>query len=192
MISNKPILLNGAKIKVLIFGNGTIGKRKVDKYLSAGASVYVVDPKCQGESPPYFNQSASDFLKLHFDLFMSCHLVIAATNCHATNASIADFCNRHGKMVNCVDDPKASHFSDMLFIGEEDYLLAASGLGKSPYVAQYLIEQLRVFMKDRALLKRVTLLTQATPFFKKKGLKGKDLASLSDEAIERMTHDEDN
>lgn len=192
MISNKPILLNGDMLKVIIFGYGTVGKRKADKYLNAQATVYVVDPRCQVKSPNHFSQSASDFLTLHLEEFLKCHLVIAATNCPKTNAEIVALCHRYGKLVNSVDNPMASHFSDMHFMCEDHYLLAASGLGKSPYVAQYLIDKLQNFLKDPALLKRVSLIAKATPFLKKKGFKGKDLASLSDEALERMTYDEEN
>lgn len=192
MIPKKPILLHTAKVGVLVFGYGRIGRRKVEKYRASGAKVIVVDPLISQDSIGFFKMTAESFFEHHMDLFQKVTLVLAATSNSDTNQLIGDYCARYGKLINQVDAPSESTFSDMLFQSQEECIIATSGASKSPYVSQYLLNQIQNFLQKPSIQKRIKLLNLATPILKRNKAKGIEVIDLDDEALERIYNDENN
>jgi siroheme synthase (precorrin-2 oxidase/ferrochelatase) len=142
----KPIALNTNKLKVLIVGNGLIGTRKKVSYESCFAAVTTVDPDAERNADyvMYF----SDFYERHKEIFMEHHLVIISTNLSSVNQQVAEICEQCHKLYNRIDDGGKGMFSDMCSITHDDYVVAASGKNRSPYVARHIISELKPVLKE--------------------------------------------
>lgn len=198
MTHRKPILLHTAALKVLIAGGGKVGSRKVKKYLSEGAEVHLVDtdkavatPFLEDERFHFHLGATQELQTAHRDVFQKAHLVIVATSDADANAALEHLCLEAGKLYNRVDAPESGLFSDMHYHNATDYTVATSGASKSPYIAQYLLEQIKKHLGAAPVAKRIRCLAKATPILKKRRLKGDEVAKLADDTLERMYQYED-
>lgn len=142
----KPIALNTNTLKVLIVGKGLIGTRKKVNYESCSATVTTVDPdiECSADYVMCF----SDFYERHKEIFMAHHLVIICTNLSSVNEHVAEICEQYHKLYNRSDDGSKGMFSDMCLITHDDYVVAASGKNRSPYVARHIIGELKPVLNE--------------------------------------------
>ncbi|MBE0450772.1 MAG: hypothetical protein IBX70_07990 [Clostridia bacterium] len=152
----KPIALNTNKLKVLIVGKGLIGTRKKVNYESFLAKVTTVDPDIERGAD--YVMCFSDFYERHKEIFMEHHLVIISTNLSSENQQVAEICEQCHKLYNRTDDGSEGLFSDMCSITSDDYVVAASGKNRSPYVARHIISKLKPVLNEMEMdIKKISI-----------------------------------
>jgi siroheme synthase-like protein len=184
----KPILLNGAKLNVLIVGYGKVGRRKAKTYAAVGAHVTVVDPAAVSPTDMYlfYTMSFEAFMQSEADVFTQQHLVIACTDDVGVNASVQAHCQQSGKLLNRADDHTAGHFFDMMYESASHYTVAISGNGESPYVAKFLLNQIKIQLNQSAILARVRLLAAKTPYLKARHIPYEHIEHIDQKTLERI------
>ncbi|MDW7661673.1 MAG: NAD(P)-dependent oxidoreductase [Bacillota bacterium] len=154
----KPIALNTNKLKVLIVGNGLIGTRKKVNYESSFAKVTTVDPDIERGAD--YVMCFSDFYERYKKIFMEHHLVIISTDNSSVNQQITEICETCHKLYNRTDDGSEGLFSDMCLITHDDYVVAASGKNRSPYVARHIISELKPVLNEMETeIKKISIQT---------------------------------
>lgn len=140
-----PVTLNLQDKKCLVVGGGQIALRKVHNLLAAGARVVVVSPLAVQELVELARDRRIRWLVKTYRVqqLRDCCLVVAATDKPAVNALIAEHCRRKGILVNVVDDPKLSSFTDCAHYRQGDLTIAVSTGGKSPALAARIKEELQ-------------------------------------------------
>lgn len=141
----KPIALNTNKLHVLVIGYGLVGKRKATDYKKAGAQVTTVDEALEHKAD--YAMSYSRYFECHKAHFLKQHLVIIATSDFEVNCQIESDCLAHYKLYNRVDNG-SGFFSDMSYHITENYMIAASGLGKAPNVSKFILEKMIIHLQD--------------------------------------------
>ena len=101
-----PLMIEGAALRALIVGGGSVALRKTRSLLEAGASVRLVAPRVHAElrelEGPHLELAAREYSS---DDIGDATLVIAATSSREVNAAVARDANWRGRFVNVVDAP---------------------------------------------------------------------------------------
>lgn len=139
----KPIALKTEGLNVLIIGCGCVGKRKAKAYGKTGANVTTVD--FSAEKNGDYQMCYTQYFEAHKKHFLKQHLVIIATSDEAINTQIESDCKAHYKLYNRADNG-TGFFSDMTYHISEDYMVAASGLGKAPCVSKFILEKMQMHL----------------------------------------------
>ncbi|NOV04052.1 precorrin-2 dehydrogenase/sirohydrochlorin ferrochelatase family protein [Paenibacillus planticolens] len=144
-----PIMVNLAGRQCLVIGGGPIAERKVLSLLEAGALVTVVS---QTFTAVLAEMGQSSQVVLHRqtfhpsmmtgDLVMPYTLVVAATNDDEVNAQVYELANKHGKLVNVVDQPELSSYIQPSVVRRGKLVIAVSTGGASPSAARKIAREL--------------------------------------------------
>ncbi|HTR79790.1 MAG TPA: NAD(P)-dependent oxidoreductase [Gemmatimonadaceae bacterium] len=107
-MSGFPIVLDGGALRVTVVGGGRVASRRVLALLESGATVRVVALDASLEIRTLAVEGRVVLMEGAYapGLLGESHLVIAATNDAATNASVAAEARRLGVWVNVVDAPE--------------------------------------------------------------------------------------
>lgn len=139
-----PLFLRLEGRRVLVVGAGSVGARKIDELLAAGADVLVVAAKA---SEKVAEHAASGRVTLRERPFEpsdldGAWLVIAATNDPASNRAIAAAAEAQRVFVNAVDDPPSASAYFGAVLRRPPFLVAVSSGGEVPALSRLLREVL--------------------------------------------------
>ena len=121
-------------------GGGSIGQRKVEDLLLAGAQVTLVSREATSALKALAAQGTITFLQedFHPDHLNGMTLAIAATNELPTNQSVSHAAQARGLPVNVVDQPDLCSFVVPATIRRGDLTIAIGTGGRSPALAKKL------------------------------------------------------
>ena len=124
--------------RCLVVGGGDVAERKVTALLECGARVTVVSPELNDGLQQAAQARQVGVLRRAFrpgdlDGMM---LVIAATDDPQVNAQVSQEAQRHGLLVNVVDDPAACNFIVPSVVRRGDLIIAVSTSGRSPALSK--------------------------------------------------------
>jgi precorrin-2 dehydrogenase/sirohydrochlorin ferrochelatase len=139
-----PIFALIADRPCLVVGGGSVGERKVQDLLAAGARVTVVSP---GVTPLLADLVAQGEISHLDEVFQEeqvegMALVIGATDDLEVNARVSAAAQARGIMVNIVDQPDLCTFIVPAQVRRGELTLAISTGGASPALARKLREEL--------------------------------------------------
>ena len=139
-----PVLLDAARLRVLVVGGGAVALRKVQGLTEAGGRPAVVAPEVRDElltllerlrlvwhPRPYAPGDAA-----------GCHLVFAATDSAEVNAAVAAEAEAAGALVSVADDGPGSTVQVPAVLRRDDVVVAFSTGGASPLLARRLRDRL--------------------------------------------------
>ncbi|HEX5872753.1 MAG TPA: bifunctional precorrin-2 dehydrogenase/sirohydrochlorin ferrochelatase [Longimicrobium sp.] len=139
-----PLMLDVARLRVLVVGGGAVAARKVAGLADAGGRPTIVAPAVTDEL-----RASIERLRLvwHPRAYDSMdvdrhHLVFAATDDEAVNQRIADDARAAGALVSRADEGGESDFHVPSHLRREDVVVAFSTGGASPLLARRLRERL--------------------------------------------------
>lgn len=152
-----PVLLNLHHRSVVMVGGGRVAGRKVAGLLDAGACVTVISPALHPSLMKHVK--AMQHIARSYQPGMLAELrpvlVFAATDTRRVNQAVADEAEVLGVLVNVVDDPTASGFSNMLTVQRPPLTVALATDGASPALAAQLKTRLeQAITEDDAVLAR--------------------------------------
>lgn len=139
-----PIMLDVVNKEALVIGGGNIAARKIKELLIAGARVKVVSPELHQTLAALVRLDEIDWTNKHFepsDVQPSALIVVAATNCKATNELIARSVYPH-QLVNVVDDAKLGTFHVPAKLRRGKLTITVSTGGVSPSFAKQIRDEL--------------------------------------------------
>lgn len=136
-----PVNLELEKFEIVIIGGGKVAYRKCQNFIRFNKAVKVVAPQFIQEFYGLKN------IELIQDVYQEkyiedCHIVVAATNNSKINQEIGEYCHRHKKLVNVVDNLLLSNYTVPSFVKRGDLLLSVSTGGKSPALSRKIKQDL--------------------------------------------------
>jgi precorrin-2 dehydrogenase / sirohydrochlorin ferrochelatase len=163
-----PLFADLSGREVLVVGGGEVAQRKIEALLHAGALVQVYahtlnDALAQWQAQGRLRRREGDFDPAWLD---EVWLLVAATDDHPFNASLAAEAGRRRRLANIVDDAELSTFQIPAIVDREPLLVAISSGGAAPMLARHLRERLetqldhslgelaRLFARHRAEIRR--------------------------------------
>lgn len=155
MVFNYPVSLNIYQKKCLVIGGGNVALRKVNSLLEAGGDIFVISREILPPLQKLVDEKKIKWIskEINYDFLNDSFLVIAATNCRATNRQISEFCHKKSILVNVVDSPEESSFLVNAYLKQGDLTIAVSTNGKSPALASKIKSDLtKSFGSEYALL----------------------------------------
>lgn len=164
-----PITLNIQNKTCLVVGGGSVGARKAEGLLNAGARVRVLSREF---TPELQALAVAGRIETLPELYSAVHLagvtlVFAATNNRAVNAQIAADCQARHILVNVADAPEEGDFVVPSVVRRGELCISISTGGNNPMLAaklaaelearfgeEYgdfveLLGQMRVYIKER-------------------------------------------
>lgn len=144
MSGRYPVLLDVARLRVLVVGGGEVALRKVHGILEAGGKPMIISPAVRPELERLIRQhgltwSAEPYAAGDAHGY---HLVFAATDSAEVNARITAEAEAAGALVNVADDGDGSTFHVPSAIRREPVVVAFSTGGASPLLSRRLRERL--------------------------------------------------
>lgn len=144
MSGTYPVLLDAARLKVLVVGGGAVAARKARGVAEAGGRPEIVSPDACDEL-----QALIERLRLvwHRRAYApgdaaGRHLVFAATNRPDVNAAVAAEAEAAGALASVADDGEGSMVQVPAVIRRDDVVVAFSTGGASPLLARRVRERL--------------------------------------------------
>lgn len=136
-----PVNLELEKFDIVIIGGGKVAYRKCQNFIRFNKAVKVVAPQFIQEFYGLKN------IELIQDVYQEkyiedCHIVVAATNNSKINQEIGEYCHRHKKLVNVVDNLLLSNYTVPSFVKRGDLVLSVSTGGKSPALSRKIKQDL--------------------------------------------------
>lgn len=130
-----PLMLDGASVRALVVGGGSVAARKARALLEAGASVRLVAP----EVHPALAELDAARLTVEQRPFRpddigDATLVIAATSSREVNSEVAREARNRGRLVNVVDAPSEGNCTTPAVHRAGDLVIAVTA-GGVPAVA---------------------------------------------------------
>lgn len=125
-MSGYPVVLDGARIRALVVGGGSVAHRKAVALLESGATLRVVAPALSPAMQSLVDHPRVTVSQREYraDDIGDATLVIAATDRREVNARIAADAHAAARLVNVVDEPAegdwvsvATHRAGPLVIG---------------------------------------------------------------------------
>jgi precorrin-2 dehydrogenase/sirohydrochlorin ferrochelatase len=118
----------------LVVGGGSVGTRKVESLLEAGARVTVVSREVTPELKRLIDGGmvayrGESFAPAHLAGMLLC---VSALDDRAGNEAVAGSCRKRGVLVNVVDDPALSDFFFPSLVRRGDLVVAVSSGGVAP------------------------------------------------------------
>lgn len=148
-----PIFLRVQSRPALIVGGGAVAARKAELLLRCGAEITLVAPELHRparevmeRSPERVRHVRAAFEPGHLE---GMTLVIAATDCEATNAAVAAAAQARNIPVNVVDNLELSSFILPAIVDRAPVLVAVGTQGSAPVLARRLREQLESLLPAR-------------------------------------------
>jgi precorrin-2 dehydrogenase len=135
-----PIFLQIASKPCLVVGGGSVGQRKVEDLLAAGAQVTLVSREATAALQTLAARELITYLQedFHPDHLTGMVLVIAATNDLNTNQRVSNAAQARSIPVNVVDQPDLCSFVVPASIRRGDLTIAIGTGGRSPALAKKL------------------------------------------------------
>ncbi len=140
-----PVMLNAARLRILVVGGGEVATRKVAGLAEAGGRPEIVAPALTDEL-----RARVDGLRLvwHSRPYQAGdvdrhHLVFAATDDADVNGRIAEDARAAGALVSRADEGGESDFHVPSHLRQDDVVVAFSTGGASPLLARRLRERLQ-------------------------------------------------
>lgn len=158
-----PLFLRLTGRTVLVVGAGSVGTRKIEELIAAGAQVRVVAPHASFAALAHATAGKIELRGRAFEPadLDGAWLCIAATNDSVANAAIAVAAEARRIFVNAVDDPVNASAFFASIIRRPPFLIAISSSGQLPALSRLLREVLeralpeaRYIAAARALRKR--------------------------------------
>jgi siroheme synthase-like protein len=139
-----PLMLDVARLRVLVVGGGAVAARKVAGLAEAGGRPTIVAPAAADELRATIERLRLVWHPRPYDSMDvdRHHLVFAATADAAVNGRIADDARAAGALVSRADEGGESDFHVPSHIRQEDVVVAFSTGGASPLLARRLRERL--------------------------------------------------
>ena len=143
-----PLSLKLSGRPCLVVGGGDIAQRKIELLLKAKARVEVVALKISPSLRSLCDDAGVAFQQRPFATgdVRGRTLVVAATGDTAVNQAVFDACERHGVLVNCVDDAKRSSVLFPAIVDRGPVSVAISTAGASPTLARRLRERIEAVL----------------------------------------------
>jgi precorrin-2 dehydrogenase/sirohydrochlorin ferrochelatase len=147
-----PLFADLSGREVLVVGGGEVAQRKIEALLHAGARVQVYAHALNGTLAQWQAQGRLSRREGDFDpeWLDEVWLLVAATDDHAFNATLASEAGYRRRLANVVDDAELSTFQIPAIVDREPLLVAISSGGAAPMLARRLREQLETQL-DHAL-----------------------------------------
>jgi precorrin-2 dehydrogenase/sirohydrochlorin ferrochelatase len=145
-----PIFLDIMGQRCVVVGAGTVGQRKVQSLLSAGAAVTVVAPEATARVELLSVEGklqwlAEAYQPSHLD---GARLVFAATDDPELNCRVAEDARARGALVNVAEPPEAGDFAVPATVRRGEICIAVSTGGASPSLAKKLREQIEAVVGE--------------------------------------------
>lgn len=139
-----PLMLDVARLRVLVVGGGAVAARKVAGLVEAGGRPVIVAPAVTDELRASIERLRLVWLQRPYDSMDADrhHLVFAATDDPAVNQRVADDARAAGALVSRADEGGESDFHVPSHIRQDDVVVAFSTGGASPLLARRLRERL--------------------------------------------------
>lgn len=144
MSGRYPVLLDLARLRILVVGGGPVALRKVSGVLEAGGRPDVVAIAVLPELERLIDGRGLTWARRPYaagDL-RGYHLVFAATDAAEVNAQVAAEAQAAGALVNGADDGEGSTFHVPSAIRRDPVVVAFSTGGASPLLSRRLRERL--------------------------------------------------
>ena len=143
-----PLSLKLAGRPCLVVGGGDVARRKIELLLKAKAQVEVVAPTISPRLRTLGDAAGVSFQERPFAAadVRGRVLVVAATGETAVNQAVFDACERHGVLVNCVDDAKRSSVLFPAIVDRGAVSVAIATGGASPTLARRLRERIEAVL----------------------------------------------
>jgi uroporphyrin-III C-methyltransferase / precorrin-2 dehydrogenase / sirohydrochlorin ferrochelatase len=146
-----PVFLQVRSARAVIVGGGSIGARKADLLLRAGARVTVVAPELREDlrsraAAGELTHLAESFIPAHLD---GAAIAIAATRLGNVNAAVSAAARERGIPVNVVDDASLSTFIFPAIIDRSPVLVAVGSAGQAPVLARWVRERIEALLPAR-------------------------------------------
>ena len=137
-----PVFHDVLGASVLVVGAGTVGTRKIDALLSAGARVTVVAKELSGAVEEHAARGDLTAFRgtFHPDRMEGAELVFVATHDRALNRRVSAEARRRRIPVNVADAPEECTFLLPAVVREDDFTVAVSTGGRHPGAAKALRE----------------------------------------------------
>lgn len=134
-MSAYPLMLDGASLRALVVGGGSVAARKTRALLAAGASVRLVAPAIDPALEDAVRPELSIVRRAYVaDDIGDALLVIAATSSREVNAQVGRDARVRGRLVNVVDAPEEGNCSSPATHRAGDVVIAVSA-GRVPTIA---------------------------------------------------------
>lgn len=143
-MSAYPLMLDVARLRVLVVGGGAVASRKVAGLAEAGGRPWIVAPAVTDELRATVERLRLVWHPRPYDSgdVDRHHLVFAATDDAAVNERVAADARAAGALVSRADEGGESDFHVPSHIRQEDVVVAFSTGGASPLLARRLRERL--------------------------------------------------
>ena len=144
MSGRYPVLLDLARLRILVVGGGPVALRKVSGVLEAGGKPHVVAPRVRPELERLIAQRGLMWARRPYAAgdVDGYNLVFAATDSAEVNAAITAEAEAAGALVNVADDGEGSTFQVPAAIRRDPVVVAFSTGGASPLLSRRLRERL--------------------------------------------------
>ena len=146
-----PVFLQLRSALAVIVGGGSVGARKADLLVRAGARVTVVAPQLHDDlrgrvAAGELTHFAETFVPMHLD---GAAIAIAATGNRAVNAAVSAAARERGVPVNVVDDAALSTFIFPAIIDRSPIIVAVGSAGQAPVLARWMRERIEAILPAR-------------------------------------------
>ncbi|MBL8994483.1 MAG: bifunctional precorrin-2 dehydrogenase/sirohydrochlorin ferrochelatase, partial [Spirochaetia bacterium] len=144
-----PVFLNLKNRSVLVIGGGKVASEKIRNLRGTEAKVSVIAQKVSNDAKALLDAKEISSIEereiVESDL-LGKHLVIAATNDHATNVRLAGWARKAGILFNAVDDPENCDFFTGAVIDHGPVRISLSSEGGLPGLSSYLRKVLALLL----------------------------------------------
>ena len=148
-----PLFLDLRRVRCLVVGAGTVGKRKISALLQSQAQhILVLDLMALSQYLPQDPRVSFEARAFREEDLAGRMLVFAASDERAVNAAVASAGAKAGILCNCVDAPDEGAFIVPVSARSGRLSLALSTGGASPAYARLLREELEEWLQDRSSL----------------------------------------
>ncbi len=161
-----PLFLKLSGRRALVVGGGAIATQRAGQLLRARALVTVIAPEVGAEIEAWAREGTLELVRRPFqpgDVSEAFFVVIAATSDPAVQVAVAEEAERHGALLNVVDNPALSNFYTPAVVERGDLAIAIGTGGQSPFLAG----RLRAWL-DEAIPENAADLTEALALLRPK------------------------
>lgn len=143
-MSRYPVMLDAARLRILVVGGGAVATRKVAGLVEAGGRPVIVSPRVGDELRGMIDAHALAWHRRGYAAADAAghHLVFVATDDPHVNAAAAAEAEAAGALVGVADDGEGSTVHVPAVIRREGVVVAFSTGGASPLLARRLRERL--------------------------------------------------
>lgn len=144
------MMLDAAKLRVLVVGGGAVAARKTADLLAGGAEITLLAPSIQAEAWQDIIKDCRWLAQSYHEEFnlADYKLIIAATNQAELNRQLAERCRRLGILCNCVSAPAEGDVVLPGVVRGKSFSLAVSSGGRLPLLTKRIKQDLRRLLAE--------------------------------------------